>query len=120
MPLAPGGNNGCGGVPGRRRRKYNTTALTATATDSATAARGYGPNDQSVTNSLALLEAIEAGDRVAEHIAALVASVLEAPAVKLARAAQEPGPFRVRRALDLAELVLTAAGLVDADARSTG
>jgi hypothetical protein len=38
VPLPPGGNNGCAGVPEGRRRKYNTTALPATATASATAA----------------------------------------------------------------------------------
>lgn len=82
----------------RERPEPLATVADVSATDAATAV---------AARARALLEAVEAGEAVGAHVEALCAAVLEAPAVKLALAVREGGPFRVRRALDLAELVLT-------------
>ena len=78
--------------------------------ESRRAADTYEPRGPIVAQSaaLALLHGVEAGEAVGPHIDALVAAVLDAPLVQLALEAREPGPFRVRRALELAEAMLAS------------
>lgn len=71
--------------------------------------RGYGSHDHSVTRGFAveLLRAIEAGEPVTKLVDGLVSSVLDNALFRLALEVSQPGSFRVRKAIELAEMVLS-------------